>query len=57
MMIQRHKNRLLSQELTNSGFNWINELEKNKIILNCKKLEWNCLYPNIILQLTNEGLI
>ena len=56
-MIQRHKDRLLSQELINSGFIWTNELEKNKVILNCKKLEWDSLYPNIILQLTNEGLI
>jgi hypothetical protein len=56
-MIQRHKNRLLLQEPTNSGFVWINELEKNKIILNCKKLEWDSLYPNVIIQLSNENLI
>jgi hypothetical protein len=56
-MIQRHKNRLLSKELTTLGFIWVKELEKNKIILNCKKLEWDLLYTNIILQLTNEGLI
>jgi hypothetical protein len=64
-MIQRHKNRLvrllskelITHELITLGFIWIKELEKNKIILNCKKLEWNLLYTNIILQLTNEGLI
>ena len=56
-MIQRHKDRLLSQELINRGFIWTNELEKNKVILNCKKLEWDFLYPNIILQLSNENLI
>jgi hypothetical protein len=56
-MIQRYKNRLLSKELTTLGFIWVKELEKNKIILNCKKLEWDLLYTNIILQLSNEGLI
>lgn len=57
MMIQRHKNRLDSNITDISGFIWINEDFRNKIFLNCKKLEWDSLYPNIVLQLYEEKII
>jgi len=57
MMIQRYKNRLDSNIKDISGFTWINEDFRNKIFLNCKKLEWNSLRPNIILQLYEEKII
>lgn len=57
MMIQRHKNRLDANVTDISGFIWINEDFRNKIFLNCKKLEWNSLYPNIIIKLYEEKII
>jgi hypothetical protein len=56
-MIQRHKERLSLMSTDISGFIWINEDFRNKIFLNCKKLEWVSLYPNIILQLYKEGCL